>query len=70
MKSTLTLTSCLALLAGCAATTDSYCDIASPILFDTQRTIEWLARNDLGLLTDVIVHNEQVSGLCGKRSGL
>jgi len=55
-----------ALLAGCAATSGgNYCDIASPILFDTQRTVEWLARNDLRLLTDVIVHNEQVSGLCG-----
>ena len=53
-----------ALSAGCATTTDSYCDIASLLYFDTPVTVEWLIENDPSLLRDIVVHNEQVHGLC------
>ena len=54
-----------ALLAGCAATSGgSYCDIASPIYFDTDETVIWLSRNDSTLLRDIIIGNETWAALC------
>lgn len=44
---------------------DSYCDIAGPLLFDSQRTVDWLLANDRTLLVDVIVHNETHDRICG-----
>lgn len=56
----------LALSAGCVRiTTDSYCDIASPLYFDTDDTVSWLLRNDKALLIDIIVHNETTARICG-----
>ena len=57
-------------LAGCARlTTDSYCDIASPLYFDTDETVSWLLRNDRTLLVDIIVHNETNRRICGTSRG-
>jgi hypothetical protein len=44
---------------------DSYCDIAGPLLFDSQKTVDWLLANDRTLLVDVIVHNETQDRICG-----
>ena len=55
-----------ALLGGCGMTAaDSYCDIAAPIVFDSQRTVNWLLANDRALLVDVVTHNETNARLCG-----
>jgi hypothetical protein len=60
----------LALGAGCVRiTTDSYCDIASPLYFDTGATVSWLLRNDRTLLVDILAHNETTSRLCGTSPG-
>jgi hypothetical protein len=53
-----------ALLSGCVAPASNYCTLAHPILFGSQQTVDWLASNDERMLTDVIVHNEQVSAIC------
>ncbi len=45
---------------------DSYCDITKPLLFDSQRTVDWLVVNDRTLLVDVIVHNETNVRICGE----
>ena len=45
-------------------TTNSYCDITSPMLFDSQKTVDWLLQNDRSLLVDIIVHNEQNTRIC------
>ena len=63
-----TMLVCLtALLSGCGMTisSDSYCDIAGPLLFDSQKTVDWLLSNDRTLLVDVIVHNETQDRICG-----
>ena len=60
----LTLTLLTGLVSGCVKTSDSYCDIASPLYFDSQQTVTWLAENDRSLLTDVVIHNEQVTRIC------
>jgi hypothetical protein len=56
-----------ALASGCGMTisSDSYCDIAGPLLFDSQKTVDWLLANDRTLLVDVIVHNETQDRICG-----
>ena len=55
-----------ALLSGCGATIsgDSYCDITSPLYFDSQKTVDWLLRNDRALLVEVVTHNETNARLC------
>ena len=60
----LILTSLIALVTGCATTTDSYCDVASLLYFDTPVTVEWLNDNDPSLLREIVIHNEQVQKLC------
>ena len=56
----------IALLSGCATTNSSgYCDIASPIYFDTTATIDWLAENDPQFLRSTITANETWDRLCG-----
>jgi hypothetical protein len=60
----LILTSLTALVSGCATTTDSYCDIASLLYFDTPVTVEWLNNHDPSLLREIVIHNEQVEALC------
>ena len=52
-------------LAGCARITgDTYCDIASPLYFDSEATPEWLLKHDRDLLVDIVVHNETNERLC------
>jgi hypothetical protein len=64
------LTLLVGLNAGCATlTTDSYCDIASPLYFDTEQTVSWLLQNDHTLLVDIIVHNETNRRICGTSHG-
>lgn len=63
-RSWTTLVCLTALLAGCGMTTNSYCDIASPLLFDSQKTVDWLLQHDRALLVDIIVHNEQNKRIC------
>ena len=60
----LILTLLSALVSGCVTTTDSYCDIASPLYFNTLVTVEWLNDNDPSLLREIVIHNEQVQKLC------
>ena len=57
----------IVLVSGCGMTisSDSYCDIAGPLLFDSQETVDWLLANDRTLLVDVIVHNETQDRICG-----
>ena len=54
----------LALSAGCVATTNSYCDIASPLYFDGSRTVVWLSEHDDKLLAEIIIANETWAALC------
>jgi hypothetical protein len=64
MRSMLILTLLTALASGCVKSNDSYCDIASPLYFDTSVTIQWLSEHDPSLLREIVIHNEQVQGLC------
>jgi hypothetical protein len=45
-------------------TTNSYCDIASPLYFDDSRTVIWLSENDNNLLAEIIIANETWASLC------
>jgi hypothetical protein len=54
----------LALNAGCVTTTNSYCDIASPLYFDDSRTVVWLSEHDDKLLAEIIIANETWAALC------
>jgi hypothetical protein len=54
----------LALSAGCVTTTNSYCDIASPLYFDDSRTVIWLSEHDDKLLAEIIIANETWASLC------
>ena len=52
-------------VSGCARiTADSYCDVASPIMFGSDSTIDYLLDKDRQFLTDVTSHNETVNRLC------
>ena len=52
-------------LAGCVKVgTNSYCDIASPLYFDSLKTAEWLIEHDRKLLTDIVINNETHERLC------
>lgn len=53
----------LALSSGCAPPENSYGDIAKPILFGGELTIDWLAEYDEPLLRQIVTHNEQVAEL-------
>lgn len=66
MKWKATLILLFAPLGGCAlATTNSYCDIASPLYFDNSRSVVWLSEHDNDLLRDIIIANETWAALCG-----
>jgi len=64
LKRWMILTLLIAPISGCVTTTGSYCDITSPLLFDSQRTVDWLLRNDRALLVEIIIHNEQNKRIC------
>lgn len=52
-------------VSGCAKiTADSYCDVAAPILFGSDATVDYLMGKDQPFLIDVIVHNETHERLC------
>ena len=67
MKSTLSMTllSLTVLTSGCAKISgDSYCDITGPLLFESERTIDWLIENDRPLMQDIMVSNETYQRVC------
>lgn len=54
-----------ALLSGCdVITINTYCDTTSALYFETSATPTWLLKNDRGLLTGIVVHNETRERLC------
>ena len=55
----------LGLTSGCAKISgDSYCDITGPLLFESERTIDWLIKNDRPLMQDIMVSNETYKRVC------
>ena len=63
MKSWMTLILPTVLVSGCVGS--EYCDIASELYFDSDRTVSWLVQNDRDLLVDIVVHNETTTRICG-----
>lgn len=60
---TLTLFSLLA--SGCAKISgDTYCDLTSPIIFDSDEVVDYLIERDKKLLRDIIIHNETHEKVC------
>lgn len=51
-------------LAGCATTTSNYCDIATPLYFDSEQTVDYLSQNDEVLLREIVIANETWERLC------
>lgn len=60
-----TLSLVSALVAGCAVTTGNYCDIAEPLYFYEDRSVQMLIEKDRELLRDIVTHNEKWQDLCG-----
>jgi hypothetical protein len=61
----MTLTLLTVLISGCAKISgDTYCDLASPMYFDNQDTVEYLLHQDKNLLLDVLIHNETHEKVC------
>lgn len=57
---------CGALTSGCAQTTSgNYCDIASPLYFESEEVVKYLSHNDSILLREIVIHNETQRKLCG-----
>jgi hypothetical protein len=52
-------------LLGCAVTTGNYCDIAEPLYFHQDSSVQMLIEQDRELLRNIVTHNEQWSALCG-----
>jgi len=53
------------LVGGCAnLATNSYCDIAGPMQFGNQASVDWLLRNDRQLLVKIVVNNETHERIC------
>lgn len=52
----------IALVSGCE--NPEYCDIAKPMFFGSDDTIEYLLREDQQLLRAIVTHNEVRSALC------
>ena len=55
-----------ALLSGCAQTptNGNYCDLAKPLQFSSQQTIDTLMAQDRGLLVGIVVNNETWDQFC------
>lgn len=51
-------------LAGCVKPTGNYCDIARPIYFSSQSTIDWLLKNDRDLVVGIVSNNDTHEALC------
>ena len=61
----MTLTLLTVLISGCAKISgDTYCDLASPMYFDNQDTVDYLLHQDKNLLLDVLIHNETHQKVC------
>ena len=45
-------------------TGDTYCDVASPLLFDNEKVASDLIQQDRRLLVDILIHNETYSRIC------
>lgn len=55
----------IALLSGCARIPgDSYCDVAGPIYFGDEASLQWLMDNDRRLVEDIVTNNETYAALC------
>jgi hypothetical protein len=52
-------------LLGCAVTTGNYCDIAQPLYFNQDSSVQMLIEQDRELLRNIVTHNEQWQELCG-----
>lgn len=55
--------SSIALVAGCAAPRGDFCDIARPLYFEHDATVDELAGDEEELLRGIVRHNELVE-LC------
>ena len=54
-----------ALLSGCVQPTNgNYCDLARPLQFSSQQTIDTLMAQDRGLLVGIVVNNETWDQFC------
>ena len=55
-----------ALLSSCAQTptNGNYCDLARPLQFGSQQTIDTLMAQDRGLLVGIVVNNETWDQFC------
>lgn len=51
------------LVGGCAKTSE-YCLIDKPIFFASDKTIDWLVKNDRDVLVGIITNNETYDRLC------
>jgi hypothetical protein len=62
----LTILTLFSLLAsGCAKISgDTYCDLTSPIIFDSDEVVDYLIERDAKLLRDIIIHNETHEKVC------
>ncbi len=66
MYKTLMMMSLPVLLAsGCAKINgDTYCDLSAPMMFDSERTVDWLLQNDRALLSGIVTQNETYDQTC------
>lgn len=51
-------------MAGCVKQTGNYCDIAGPLYFGSDATVEYLLENDKEFLRGVVTSNETWQGQC------
>lgn len=59
------LTLLLPVLAStCVGSPSEYCTLTDPILFGSEQTINWLARNDERMLQQTVTHNETYDHFC------
>ena len=54
-------------VSGCVASTGDFCDIARPMYFASDASVDWIAANDERLLRDIVSHNEKTKS-CGGAS--
>ena len=67
----MTLILLIGLTSGCAqTTTGDYCDIASPLYFESDEVVTWLSENDNTLLREIVIANETWAKLCAGRNSL
>jgi hypothetical protein len=52
-------------LSGCATISgDTYCDIAAPLYFENEDTVNFLIEKDEDLLKTILIHNETHQKVC------